>query len=72
MKRTISIIMTICMLLSSIAFGQLSAEAKVNVPKINIKSVSQVDTNTLKIKWNKKMLINTNCIIRYPVVNLKS
>lgn len=53
MKRTITILMTICMLLTSITFGQLSANAKETVPKSKIKSVSLIDTTTLKIKWQK-------------------
>lgn len=53
MKRAITILMTICMLLTSVTFGQLSASAKVSVPKTKVKNISIVDTTTLKIKWKK-------------------
>ncbi len=56
MKKKLSILMCLCILLSSLSFSGITTSAKpkkVTVPKPTLKSVVQLDTNTIKVKWSK-------------------
>ena len=56
MKKRISILTCICILISCLGMTQINASAKskkVTVPKPIINSINQIDTTTLKIKWSK-------------------
>ena len=56
MKKQLSILLCLCVLINSLGFSQATANAsvkKVTVPRPTVKTISQIDTTTLKVKWSK-------------------